>query len=86
MASAHRDGPKLGSEIKRFVTVDRDIADEVLRKVGKRGFSRFVNEAIRARLQADRVRAVLTAMDEDVGCVSPRIENEVRKKWTARSR
>jgi hypothetical protein len=58
-------------------TLDPKVAAELRAVARPRGVSAFVNEAVRQRLQAQRLQHLLAEMDEELGPVSEAIAREV---------
>jgi Arc/MetJ-type ribon-helix-helix transcriptional regulator len=62
---------------KISVTVDADLVDAVQRRVGERGFSRFVSDAIAAAIDRDEERAELrewlAELEEEDGPADPEL-------------
>ena len=56
---------------KVSLSLDREIVAKARRIAGPRGFSAPVNEALRLRLQQERLRAPLAEMDAEFGPVRP---------------
>lgn len=52
---------------KVSVTVDEDLVDEVRSRVGARGFSRFVNGAIRSELEHGELAALVADLERELG-------------------
>lgn len=59
--STKRTSPATGDErkVKRSFTLDRKVDEEARRRIGARGLSAFVNDAIKRRLQGLRIEAWL---------------------------
>ena len=62
---------------KLSVTLEQKIADEVRRTAGPGGVSAFVNEALRQKLQAARLRALLDEMEKAAGPIPDDVRQEV---------
>ena len=71
---------------KVSLTLDRAMLKEARGRVGRRGLSSYVDEALRLKLQHDRVRALLAELDAAHGPVSARIKAEVRREWPSEPR
>ena len=54
---------------KLSLTLDTDLVDDAKRHVGQRGLSRYVSDALRLRLQRDRLSEWLAAADARSGPV-----------------
>ncbi len=52
---------------KLSATVDAELIAQVRGRVGRRGVSRFINQALAEKLQRERVLAVLDALEEEHG-------------------
>lgn len=69
---------------KVSVTLESRVADELRRTAGPRGMSAFVNEAVRQKLQAARVRQLLDAMEREDGPIREELRREAREyEWPA---
>lgn len=68
---------------KVSLSLDDDLVTAARSRVGGRGLSGYVNEALRRRLQRDRLMELLEQMEAAVGPVDPRILQEVRRTWPA---
>lgn len=66
---------------KVSLTLDEELVAEARGRVGVRGFSSYVNQALRQQLQHDRLRKLLDEMDEEFGPVDPQVLEEVRREW-----
>ena len=65
------------SYTKISVTLDAKVAAE-LRQVARRGdVSAFVNEAVRQKLQAARLRRLLDEMEAEAGPIPPEVRDRV---------
>lgn len=64
-------------QTKISVTLDPDIAAELDRIAGHRGRSSFVNEAVRQKLQATRIRQMLSEMETEVGPIPEDVQRRV---------
>ena len=65
------------SYTKLSVTLQSKVADELRRVAGRRGVSAFVNEAVRQRLQAARLRKLLDEMEAEEGPIPEDVRREV---------
>ena len=65
--------------IKISVALDPKVAAELRQVVGPGRISAFVNDAVRQKLQAVRLRRMLDAMEAEAGPIPP----EVRKRVDA---
>ncbi len=66
---------------KVSLSLDRDIVSKARRIAGRRGLSALVNEALRLRLQHERLGALLAEMDAEFGPVPPKAMEDARKTW-----
>ena len=62
---------------KISVTLEPAVEAELRRVAGARGMSAFVNEAIRQRLQANRLRHMLDEMTAESGPIPEDVRREV---------
>ena len=68
---------------KVSLSLDDDLVAAARSRVGGRGLSGYVNEALRRRLQRDRLVELLGQMEAAAGPVDPGILEEVRRTWPA---
>lgn len=66
---------------KVSVSIPGDLSEEVRRRVGKRGFSRFVTAAVRRQIERDDPDALLAEMEAVNGPVPPELLAEVGRLW-----
>ena len=66
---------------KVSLSLDREIVHRARRIAGPRGLSALVNDALRLRLQHERLRALLAEMDAEFGPVPPEESEKARKAW-----
>jgi Arc/MetJ family transcription regulator len=66
---------------KVSLTLDADILAEARDQVGRRGLSSYVNDALRRKLQHDRIGAFLADAQAEVGPIPPVLLEEVRGEW-----
>ena len=66
---------------KVSVSLPADLSEEVRRRVGQRGFSRFVTTAVRRQIERDDLEALLAEMEALNGPVPPELLAEVEKLW-----
>jgi hypothetical protein len=64
---------------KLLIALDSEIAEEVRRRAGARGLSRFVNAAVRQYLQALRLREY----EEELAARHGPVPDEVKKRAAA---
>jgi hypothetical protein len=62
--------------VKVSVTLDGDLVDAAKARVGERGFSRYINEALALRLQHER----LEALEDDLAATFGPIPDEARAR------
>lgn len=66
---------------KVSVSLDADVLAQARERVGGRGVSAYVNEAVRRQLRSDALAEVLAAMRETNGPVGDEAMEEVRRLW-----
>lgn len=66
---------------KLSLTLDSDLVDEAKRHVGQRGLSRYVSDALRLRLQRDRLNEWLAAADSRSGQIPVEVIAEADQLW-----
>lgn len=66
---------------KVSISLPSELGDEVRRRVGQRGFSRFVTAAVRRQIERDDLDALLAELEATNGPVSPELLAEVDKLW-----
>lgn len=66
---------------KVSLTLDEDLVEQARALAGARGLSALVNEALRVKLQHERIRRLLDEMDEEHGPVPAETMEEVRREW-----
>ncbi len=71
---------------KVSLSLDSKILAEARQVAGRRGLSALVNEALRIKLQHERLRRLLAEMDNEFGPVPSEELARARKAWPARSR
>lgn len=70
------------STIKVSTTLDAASVAEVKARVGERGFSRFLNEALAMRLQRDRLEELLAEMEREAGPIPDEVRRRVAgEEW-----
>jgi hypothetical protein len=69
------------AQVKKSVTLDADVVQEVEQLVGPRGFSAFVNESARMRLLVERGRAAIEAFETEHGPVDSEALAAVDRAW-----
>ena len=66
---------------KVSLSLDAELVARARRVAGHRGLSALVNDAIRIKLQHERLRAVLAAMDAEFGPVPAKELDRARATW-----
>jgi Arc/MetJ family transcription regulator len=66
---------------KVSLTLDARALAEVRRRVGKRGVSAYVDDAVRAKLQRERLTRWLDEMDAEYGPPSDKVRREAEREW-----
>ena len=66
---------------KVSLTLDQALLAEARERVGRRGLSRYVNEALEMWLQRERILGMLEEMDRRSGPVPPEVMEQVRREW-----
>lgn len=69
---------------KLSVSVPRDLAKAVRKRVGPRGLSGFVALAVQHELEREQLQSFLKELDDELGEVSGQVMREVRKSWRKR--
>jgi hypothetical protein len=69
---------------KVSLSLDTELVARARRVAGHRGLSALVNDAIRIKLQHERLRALLTAMDGELGPVPAAELDRARRTWPGR--
>lgn len=59
---------------KRSVALEEEVVEEALTLAGPRGFSKLVNEALRAYLQRRRIEAFEEELAKEYGPIPPEIK------------
>jgi Arc/MetJ family transcription regulator len=62
---------------KVSVTLDANVAAELRQVAGPGGVSAFVNDAVRQKLQAARLRRMLDEMEAEAGPIPPEVREHV---------
>jgi Arc/MetJ family transcription regulator len=68
---------------KVSLSLDADLVAQARRVAGHRGLSALVHDALRIKLQHERLRAVLAEMDAKFGLVSAEELDRARAAWPA---
>ena len=71
---------------KVSLSLDSDLVAQARRTAGPRGLSALVNDALRIKLQHERLRALLAALDSEYGPVPLAELERARKTWPATRR
>jgi hypothetical protein len=70
---------------KVSLSLDAELVAKARRVAGHRGLSALVNDAIRIKLQHERLRALLTEMDAERGPVPAKELDRARAAWPERA-
>ena len=62
---------------KLSITLEPEVASELREVAGERGLSSFVNDAVRQRLQAIRIKKLLDDMDTEAGPVPDDVQRRI---------
>lgn len=71
---------------KVSLSLDPALLAEARRVAGRRGLSALVNDALRIKLQHERLRRLLAELDTEFGSVPEKELERARKVWPGRSR
>lgn len=66
---------------KISLTLDETLVAAARDLVGRRGLSRYVNQALRHQLQRDRLVGLLEELEAEAGPIDRRVMEEVRREW-----
>ena len=66
---------------KISLTLDENLLEAARGKVGRRGLSSYINNALRRQLQHDRLRILLDDLEREHGPIDPQTMDEVREIW-----
>ncbi|MEO1085769.1 MAG: CopG family transcriptional regulator [Acidobacteriota bacterium] len=66
---------------KVSLTLDETLLASARRRVGGRGLSGYINDALRFKLQQDRLSGLLQELEEEHGAIDPETVEEVRAAW-----
>ena len=69
---------------KVSLSLDADLVARARRVAGHRGLSALVNDALRIKLQHERLRSLLAQMDDEFGPVPPEVLDRARATWPDR--
>ena len=70
---------------KVSLSLDAELVARARRVAGHRGLSALVSDALRIKLQHERLRALLAEMDVEFGPVPAAELNRARRAWPGRS-
>lgn len=70
---------------KVSLSLDAELVARARRVAGHRGLSALVNDALRIKLQHERLRALLVQMDAEFGPVPAEALDRARSTWPERS-
>jgi len=73
-----------GSVAKLSVSVPSELAKAVRRRVGGRGLSGFVAQALAHELERDQLGSFLKELDDELGEISTASLSRARKAWPKR--
>jgi Arc/MetJ family transcription regulator len=68
---------------KVSLSLDEQVLAEARARAGRRELSSYVNEAVRRRLQHDRIGELLAELDAEAGPVPDELMTEARQVWLA---
>lgn len=66
---------------KVSLTLDQSLLVAARQRAGRRGLSRYVNEALRRHLQRDPIVGLLDALEREHGAIGAEVMHEVRQAW-----
>jgi post-segregation antitoxin (ccd killing protein) len=69
---------------KLSLTLDADLVHEAKQQVGQRGLSRYVSDALRLRLQHDRLSTWLAEAEARSGPLPPQALAAAERLWPGR--
>lgn len=72
--------------VKVSVTLDEECVREARERVGPRGLSAYVDEALRRQLGYDRLGDFLDEAEAERGPIPPEVMEEVRREWAEAER
>ncbi len=70
---------------KVSLSLDADLLSKARQVAGRRGLSALVNDALRIKLQHERLRVLLASMDVEFGPVPTQELERARRIWPAPS-
>jgi Arc/MetJ family transcription regulator len=68
---------------KVSLSLEEELLAEARDRVGARGLSGYVNQALRHQLQHDRLAGLLAELERETGPIDPEVMEEVRRAWPA---
>ncbi len=71
---------------KVSLSLDASLLAEARRLAGRRALSALVNDALRVRVQHERLRTLLAEMDDEFGPVPAHEHERARRTWRAPGR
>jgi hypothetical protein len=72
----------LGGKVQKVsVSMPAELTEAVKARTGTGGFSRYVSEAVQARVQHDLLGDLLDELDEEYGPVPPEVYEQARLLW-----
>jgi Arc/MetJ family transcription regulator len=71
---------------KVSITLDEELLREARERVGGRGLSAYVNEALRRKLADDRWDDFFAEAEREVGPIPDEVMEEVERRWLAGKR
>ncbi len=78
MALSQPDDPT----VKKSVTLRRSLAEEIERRTGPRGFSRFVDQAAEYGLALLKAEEIVADHERRAGPLSEEVMEEARRAWS----
>lgn len=66
---------------KVSLTLEEELVTEARSVAGAKGLSAYVNDALRHKLQRDRLRLLLEELEREHGPIPERVREEVRREW-----
>jgi hypothetical protein len=81
-AAAGSQHQGLGGRVQKVsVSMPTELTEAVRHRTGAGGFSRYVSDAVQARIQLDLLGDLLDELDEEYGPVPPEIREKTRLLW-----
>jgi hypothetical protein len=69
---------------KLSLTLDHDLVEAARKRVGRRGFSAYLNEALAYRLQREGIEEYLAHQEREKGPIPPEVQAAVEKAFEKR--